>query len=680
MNKITNNQLSVHFIGGEGINWALDEALRAAQVCMPNSVKSADFEQADVIYSVWPGALETLDPARLNGKLVICEFDNPPYHWVKQTSFLKTRRLVSLWVTLSSEAMHQAMKLGMDALLVPHCLNGYTFFPREANCAEVRVLRERYAIPTDQYVIGNFHRDSEGVNLQFPELQKGPDVFLQIVLALFKKKYPVHVLLAGPRRHWLRSQLQTYGIPYTFVGKMIEEDDIDLNILPRQELNDLYACLNLVLITSRWEGGLNSVLEAAATQRKVLSSRVGLAEDVLDLESIFDHPDQAIEIIEKDILRDFLSGTIAVQYDRYMHSFTFAQKQEAMVRVFQQCREMPVLANAHAMGGVPCNRPPSSLRRLIRRLGLGKDLYSKKTVSMLREFHKPPYGGGNQFMLALKIEFEKMGVRVLNNVIGSHVDGYLFDSLWFDLKLLNKLGKLSNPRVGHRIDGPIHLYRGNDKNLDDQIFEINRQFATVSIIQSVYTMRSIIASGYSPIAPIVIPNSVNPDIFFKKDKSPSPRKKIQLVSTSWSDNPMKGVNDYKWIDENLDFSRYSYTFFGRISANFSNIVVKPPLPSLELANALREHDLYITASRNDPCSNALLEALACGLPALYINSGGHPELVGFGGLPYDNVEEIPAKLERLVLNYSLFSGCLRVTPMSLIAKRYLDAVFSNETI
>ena len=38
--------------------------------------------------------------------------------------------------------------------------------------------------------------------------------------------------------------------------------------------------------------------------------------------------------------------------------------------------------------------------------------------------------------------------------------------------------------------------------------------------------------------------------------------------------------------------------------------------------------------RDDPCSNALLEALACGLPAAYRDSGGHPELVGEGGLPF----------------------------------------------
>lgn len=669
--------IAAHFIGGEGINWVLDEDLRLARMCVPDFVEVTDFDRADVIYSVWPGVLETIEPARFDGKVVICEFDNPPNYWMKQTSYVRIREYVSLWVAHTAQAAEQAQALGLPALLVPYRLDESLFFPREAKGEEVAALRRRYSVPVDRYVLGNFHRDSEGGALQAPKLQKGPDVFFQIVLSLFKKGYPIHVLLAGPRRHWLRGKLQSHGIPYAFIGKVVEGDDLPENILSRQQLNDLYACLDLVLVTSRWEGGPYSVLEGVATQRKVLCSRVGLAEDVLEPESIFDHVDQAVQIIEKDIECSFLRGTCAPQFERYLRNCTLAPAREAMARVFEKSKELPAFVHFPVPVTKPSIRPHSNWNKLLRRLGFGKNRHSKKSVSMLREFHKPPYGGGNQFMLALKTEFEKLGVRVLNNEIGQHVDAYVFDSIWFDLRLLDKLARISNPRVGHRIDGPIYLYRGKDKDLDTKIFEINQQFASVSIIQSIYTLRSIMASGYSPVSPIVIPNAVNPDIFFRKrNKEIVLGGKVRLVSTSWSDNPMKGADDYRWIDENLDFSRYTYTFYGRINANFKNIVVKPPLPSDALADRLREHDLYITASQNDPCSNALIEAMACGLPALYRNSGGHPELVGFGGLSYTNVDETPALLERLSGNYTLFSECLVVPPISQIAKRYLDAVFS----
>ena len=39
-------------------------------------------------------------------------------------------------------------------------------------------------------------------------------------------------------------------------------------------------------------------------------------------------------------------------------------------------------------------------------------------------------------------------------------------------------------------------------------------------------------------------------------------------------------------------------------------------------------DAYIITKHNDPCPNTVLEAMACGLPVLYSNTGGVPELVG----------------------------------------------------
>ena len=74
---------------------------------------------------------------------------------------------------------------------------------------------------------------------------------------------------------------------------------------------------------------------------------------------------------------------------------------------------------------------------------------------------------------------------------------------------------------------------------------------------------------------------------------------------------------------------------------------RAPQDSRRLGELLRQHDLYIAASRNDPYSNALLEALASGLPALYLDEGGHGEFVGHGGLPFKNTEDVLPQLDRL---------------------------------
>jgi len=89
---------------------------------------------------------------------------------------------------------------------------------------------------------------------------------------------------------------------------------------------------------------------------------------------------------------------------------------------------------------------------------------------------------------------------------------------------------------------------------------------------------------------------------------------------------------------------------------------------------LKSHDIYITASRNDPCSNALIEALACGLPALYLNDGGHPELVRAGGLPFNHEEEILPQLEKLVENYESFQRLITVPSLDSVAQKYLSII------
>lgn len=316
-----------------------------------------------------------------------------------------------------------------------------------------------------------------------------------------------------------------------------------------------------------------------------------------------------------------------------------------------------------------------SMSKGLRAIGLKPKRHEGLTVSMFREFVKPPFGGANQFMLALKSAFEAQGVRVLVNEVGEHIHGYYFDSLWFDEKLLRKLEKIQDPVVIHRIDGPIHLYRGKDKELDDRIFEINARLATSTVIQSDFTLEKLVETGYRPVRPVVIRNAVNPSIFHpvSREKSLSGRK-VRLIATSWSDNPNKGGPVYKWLEENLDWSRYEFTFVGRCSETLSKARVEEPVPSERLAALLNDHDIYVTASQNDPCSNALVEALSCGLPAVALRSGGHPELVGAGGLTFERKEEIPSLLDRISSGYEEFRAKVNPPRMESVSELYLRLV------
>ena len=62
-------------------------------------------------------------------------------------------------------------------------------------------------------------------------------------------------------------------------------------------------------------------------------------------------------------------------------------------------------------------------------------------------------------------------------------------------------------------------------------------------------------------------------------------------------------------------------------------------------------------AQNDPCSNAILEGMASGLPVIYHPTGGSPEIVGPCGVPGEpnlarSVEELCdryTELRRMVL-------------------------------
>lgn len=304
-------------------------------------------------------------------------------------------------------------------------------------------------------------------------------------------------------------------------------------------------------------------------------------------------------------------------------------------------------------------------------------------ITLLNEFKPPPYGGGNQFLSALIKSWKKVGMPIYANRIGPSTRYILFNSYNFDMDWLR--GKVGTRPEGrgrrllHRVDGPIGTYRGQGPEIDIEIARINSELADVTVFQSEYSLRMHHELGLTFQRPEVIRNTVDPEIFHPRGRASYPREggrtgKIHLIASAWSNNVHKGAKVYEWLDQNLDFTKFEMTFVGRINSEFKNIRFVPAVPSLELAELLRGADLYITASANDPCSNALLEGLACGLPAIYLDSGGHGELVGGAGLGFKSPEEIPELLTRMTKSpevYADYQRKIEVGQIDVVARAYL---------
>jgi glycosyltransferase involved in cell wall biosynthesis len=225
----------------------------------------------------------------------------------------------------------------------------------------------------------------------------------------------------------------------------------------------------------------------------------------------------------------------------------------------------------------------------------------------------------------------------------------------------------------HRVDGPIGLYRGLDSDIDGKICDMNNALADATIFQSQYSLDKHVELGLSFKNPSIIHNAVDPNIFNNKNRMPPPDglRKIRLIATSWSDNPKKGGPLLSWLDEHLDNTKYELTFVGRTKTKFKNVRIVEPVSSEKLADILRQNDIYIAPSQDDPCSNALIEALACGLPTAFLNSGGHPELVKEGGEKFADQKDMLEAIDTIARDYKKYQENIEILPLTEVANHYL---------
>jgi len=131
-------------------------------------------------------------------------------------------------------------------------------------------MRALYGIRDDQVCIGSFQKDGTGWgDGDDPKFIKGPDVLLEVVAQVARYR-PVFVLLTGPARGFVKRGLTKLGVP--FAHDWVD----DFRELPRR-----YAALDVYLNPSREEGGPKGILEAMASHVPVVSTRVGMAPDVI---------------------------------------------------------------------------------------------------------------------------------------------------------------------------------------------------------------------------------------------------------------------------------------------------------------------------------------------------------------------------------------------------------------
>lgn len=155
-------------------------------------------------------------------------------------------------------------------LLIPIAYDDRSFkIKAKFKYKDLNLLKEKYRLPKDKFIIGSFQKDGNGWGAGMsPKLIKGPDVLVSVAKEI-SKKIDVCLLLTGPSRGYVISELKKNNIDYVHINAN------------KKQLEELYVCLDVYLITSRIEGGPKGLMESMAVGVPVVSTKVGMAQDLI---------------------------------------------------------------------------------------------------------------------------------------------------------------------------------------------------------------------------------------------------------------------------------------------------------------------------------------------------------------------------------------------------------------
>ncbi len=274
-----------------------------------------------------------------------------------------------------------------------------------------------------------------------------------------------------------------------------------------------------------------------------------------------------------------------------------------------------------------------------------------------------PWGGGNLFAKNLTNYLIKNGHEVIYDLNDSNID----------IILMTEPRKTSESSAFTNYD--IQKYLAYENNLALVVHRINEcderkmtnfvnkyllnanKVADATIYVSTWIMNIFHKLGIDKKDNFVVLAGANKEVFNNIGYKPKKEKeKFKIVTHHWGANKNKGFYIYELLDNLLNEKKWSekieFKYIGNLPKqfNFKNAEYVEPLSGEMLANEIKKSHIYLTASINEPSGNHHIEGAQCGLPLLYIESGGIPEYCfGYGvGFNHENFIE---KLSFMINNY-----------------------------
>ena len=307
-------------------------------------------------------------------------------------------------------------------------------------------------------------------------------------------------------------------------------------------------------------------------------------------------------------------------------------------------------------------------------------------VSIGSRVVRGPWGGGNLFVKNLSNSLMASGHKVIYDLSEPDIDLIVLTD--------PRSRKESTSTYNHDEIKQYKKYVNGDTVVVQRINECDERKGT-SNINEFYLKASHVADhvifvsswlediyinlGMRSSKTSVILSGSDANIFNPKQSTElHSTKKFKLLTHHWSSNRNKGFDTYELINEMISTPKWKdkieFTYIGNTNNEYklTNTNLIKPLAGKELANEIKNHHIYVTGSINEPSGNHHIEAAQCGLPILYIESGGIPEYCeGFGLGFTDDFEE---KLEKIINEYEEFKLKMKNYPFNseIMCKEYID--------
>tara|TARA_B100000674_G_scaffold497780_1_gene532825 strand:- start:5229 stop:6152 length:924 start_codon:yes stop_codon:yes gene_type:complete len=287
-------------------------------------------------------------------------------------------------------------------------------------------------------------------------------------------------------------------------------------------------------------------------------------------------------------------------------------------------------------------------------------------IMINRKIIEGPWGGGNLFVKGVLKELKSQGHNVYFDFV-EDLD-YIFiinpmpSEYGYDInQILQYKSLFPAVKLVHRIN-ECEKRKGLNNGLDHILTETAKR-SDIVIFISDWLKQYFYKKGYTGKSHVIYNGCDSKYFNFKEalDK-PSNTNQVHLVTHHWSNHIFKGYDFYQELDEILTDNKWKFTFIGRYHKNFSpkNINLIPPKSGKELADELKKANIYITASKWEPCGMHHIEGAACGLPVLYhVDGGGINEGCKRYGEGFKSIDTFKNSLNKIVKNYENYISSIK---------------------